>query len=310
LIDDFAAKIRENHRGALPVLLGIDEIYLRRKPYCVFTDIGNHLHFSLLKDNTDKTIKAALREYSNRHAVEVVVIDLTERYRDIARSLLPNAAIAIDLFHILQRADECREQVRIQAARSSNEEAGKVLRGRRDFWEGFEKPDGWLGGQTTLFGPLLPSLATAHETYIKLCLIFHTSKTSMECAHRFDAWVDEMTDEMRTHFNPMVEAAEKFRDEIFQYVDLGFTNGFTEGDNRSIRNQFRVAPRSSYKNFYKQLMARAERKYRMANPKGHHAAAAQNASEQELSIMASIDRSRQMSARRNHIGAPPTELSK
>jgi transposase len=35
-----------------------------------------------------------------RHFVQIVTIDMAPAYRDVAKALLPNAAVVIDKFHV------------------------------------------------------------------------------------------------------------------------------------------------------------------------------------------------------------------
>ena len=260
VIADFAAEINQQRCSVLPEVLGIDEIYLGPKIHCVLTDIGKGTHFRLLENNLDEKIKDELKKYPNRDDVLAVAMDMTGRYRDIVEEVLPKATVIIDLFHVFQRADECRESVRIAAAKMSTEPGKTALRSRKGFWDRFDVEDGWGGVQDSLFGPHLPSLAMAHRVYVDFCALLRTSKTAWECAQRYDDWVVRLPSEIRPFFQRLVNSVEKFRDEIFAYAELGLTNGFTEGNNGSIRNQFRRAPRSSYRTLSATLAARAERK--------------------------------------------------
>ena len=261
VIADFAAEINQQRCSLLPEMIGIDEIHLGRKPHCVLTDLEKGLHFCILPDNYNETIKDALSRYPNPHEVTAVAMDMTGRYREVVEAVLPTATVVIDLFHVLQLADDCRESVRIAAAKLSAGTTRATLRSRKGFWDNVEDSDGWGGVQDSLFGPHLPSLSMAHEVYTEFCAILRDSKRSWECTQRYDDWMARLPVELFPHFQPLVDSVAKFRDEISAYVELGLTNGFTEGNNSSIRNQFRRAPHSSFRTFSAALAARAERKH-------------------------------------------------
>ena len=299
VIADFAAEINQQRCSVLPEVLGIDEIYLGPNIHCVLTDVEKGIHFRLLEDNGDKTIKDELSKYPNRDAVRAVAMDMTGRYRAIVEEVFPNATVIVDLFHVFQKADECRESVRIAAAKLSAAPDRAALRSRKGFWDQFNVRGRWDGVQDSLFGPHLPSLGMAHRVYVEFCVILRTSKSAWECAQRYDNWAERIPSEMRRFFRPLVNSVKEYRDEIFAYAELGLTNGFTEGNNGSIRNQFRRAPRSSYQTFSATLAARAERKHqRQVADDSSDEVNGTNITNLDPSLAASIERSKRMAERR------------
>ena len=295
VIDEFADEIAHDRCSELPTQLGIDEIYLGGMPHCVLTDIDKKVHFDLLSDNKDRTLRGALRSYPNLDAVKVVTIDMTGHYREAVRDLLPNARVVIDHFHVVQLADSCRNAVRRKAAELVAPEAKPQLRGRKDFWEMFDGPNGWDGVPDVLFGERMPSVWLANSLYKRFCQLFETNTTAASCAQEYDRWAGDIPEDLLTYFSPLLRSLREFRAEIFAYVELRKTNGFTEGNNKSIRDRFRGAP-NSRGGLQAKLLASAEIKYRAkcglalpseVAPKGN-------------SVAASIARSRRMVARRGN----------
>lgn len=82
----------EMARRCCPQILGIDEhFFTRKKGYATtFVDLKNHKVFDVKLGRSDKD------------QVQIVVMDLSETYRSIARRYFPNAQIVADRLHVVR----------------------------------------------------------------------------------------------------------------------------------------------------------------------------------------------------------------
>ncbi len=258
VLSDYAWEIIARRNGKLPLLLGIDEIYLGGIPRCVITDLAENRHFRLLENNTDKTMKNELRCYDNRSEVVAVAIDMNFSYRWLIEELFEKATIVIDLFHVIALADQCREAVRKAAVRSAPRSKRPVLRARRSFWEDVGRPESPIDGQMPLFGnDLITRAKQAHED---LRAIFRDARSARDGAMLWDAWEDALLLDLRPYYEPLIRALHTYRDEIFAHCDLRLTNGYTEGHIARIRTLHRQMPSARIKTLDHHLIIRAELK--------------------------------------------------
>lgn len=114
----------EAHRGHMPAVLSIDEIYSKKlsktKYCCVLFDPINRV----IVDVLDSRRKDYLINYfsklpiSERNAVKYVSIDMWESYKDVVEKCLPNAVICVDSFHVIKHLMELFHKIRIRTMKS------------------------------------------------------------------------------------------------------------------------------------------------------------------------------------------------
>lgn len=97
-------KRSEMDRRYCPRVLGIDEhFFTRRKGYATtFVDLKNRKVFDVKLGRSEPALRSYLRSIHGRDKVQVVVMDLSETYRSIARRYFPNATIVADRFHVVR----------------------------------------------------------------------------------------------------------------------------------------------------------------------------------------------------------------
>ena len=91
-----------------PRVLGIDEhFFTRRRGYATtFVDLKNHWVFDVALGRSEASLRGYLRCLSGRDHVQVMVMDLSETYRSIARQYFPNATIVADRFHVVRLVNQ------------------------------------------------------------------------------------------------------------------------------------------------------------------------------------------------------------
>lgn len=97
-------KRSEMRRRSCPRVLGIDEhFFTRKKGYATtFVDLKNHKVFDVKLGRSEPSLGGYLRSLTEREKVQVVVMDLSEAYRSLARRYFPNAIIVADRFHVVR----------------------------------------------------------------------------------------------------------------------------------------------------------------------------------------------------------------
>jgi transposase len=87
-----------------PRVLGIDEHFFTRKKgfATTFCDLNKHKIYNLALGRSDSALKPHLERIPERYRTKVVVMDLSETYRQIAKKYFPNALIVADRFHVIR----------------------------------------------------------------------------------------------------------------------------------------------------------------------------------------------------------------
>lgn len=87
-----------------PQVLGIDEHFFTRKKGFATTlvDLRNHKVFDVVLGRSEPSLRRYLSRLPGRENVKVVVMDLSETYRQIVRKYFPNAQIVADRFHVVR----------------------------------------------------------------------------------------------------------------------------------------------------------------------------------------------------------------
>ena len=97
-------KLSECSNRKCPEVLGIDEhFFTRKKGYATtFVDLGKHHVFDVQLGRSEASLRRYLKALPHRENVKVMVMDLSETYRNIARRYFPNATIVADRFHVVR----------------------------------------------------------------------------------------------------------------------------------------------------------------------------------------------------------------
>lgn len=97
-------KRSEMKRRACPRVLGIDEHYFSRKKgfATTFVDLRNRKVFDVKLGRSELSLRPYLQTLEERDKVQVVVMDLSDSYRSIAKRYFPKATIIADRFHVVR----------------------------------------------------------------------------------------------------------------------------------------------------------------------------------------------------------------
>lgn len=101
-------RISELSGRPCPQVMGIDEhFFTRKKGYATtFVDLKNHKVFDVKLGRSESSLRHYLRGLEGRDKVKVVVMDMSETYRRIARRYFPEAIIVADRFHVVRLVNQ------------------------------------------------------------------------------------------------------------------------------------------------------------------------------------------------------------
>ena len=295
---DHAAEIESRQKAfEVYLALGWDEKRIDGVDYFVLVDLVTRTYITMLKGNDHETIRKELEQYKHRDRVGLIVIDMHNDYSWLARELFANAFVIYDAFHVMDKLDECREQVRVDAWHIATGDAKAILRDRKHFWQSLDKPAAWDGQQSDLF-TTMPSIMEAHNTYKAFLSLWRSARNSREATRLFDFWAEHIPAGVRPYFEQFIKAVDERRDEVFQYFETGATAGPTEAVNRNIQAELDKGRGYSYEGLATRMKVmdelKRQRQLKELNGDGDMADKICRQQEVQLSTEGSLARSKKM----------------
>jgi transposase len=234
---DHIAKLDAAYEPHTPAWLGIDELFLIRRPRCVLTNVSVSTLIDVLQDRNKATVLKWMQERIDRNAVEVITMDMWKPYRDAALEVLPNAIVVVDKFHVVKMANHALNTVR-KSFREGLDKAGrrKLLRSRHLIMkrrynltpEEFKAMQEWTDAV-----PLLFRAYNAKEDFFAI----YDCATKAEAMDLYDTWKAYIEDDkpIAAAFSELIRAVDNWRPEIFNYFDHRVTNALTESLNGLVK---------------------------------------------------------------------------
>lgn len=133
IFDEHATAALRRLRPTTPRVLGIDEVHIRRRSRCVFTNIEEATILDMLPSWSYHSVYWFLVTHlKDRSAVEIVCLDMHQPYRLAVKAALPEAVLVVDKWHVLRMACQAVDAVRL-ALRSqmSDRKRRGLIRSRR-----------------------------------------------------------------------------------------------------------------------------------------------------------------------------------
>jgi len=97
-------QFNEFKNASVPKILGIDEKKFNRKHgyQTTLVNLQKHRVYDLVLGRTESNLGKYLRKLPDRNNCKVIVMDLSETYRKIARDYFPKAIVVADRFHVVR----------------------------------------------------------------------------------------------------------------------------------------------------------------------------------------------------------------
>lgn len=232
---DYINELEQAVRFEVPRWMGIDEIHIIRKPRCIISNIEHNTAVEVLRDRTKRTVTNYFQRLPQRSKVQYVAMDMWNPYREAVETLIPQATIVVDKFHVVRMANEALETVRkaLRAELSARQRRGLMqdrfvlLKRRHDLDDrDYLKLSGWTANY-----PRLGAAYYAKEAFYGIWEM----PTRAEAEAAYDTWKAGLTPELQEAFHPLVRAVGNWHTYIFSYFDHPLTNAYTESLNNLIR---------------------------------------------------------------------------
>lgn len=257
----------------LPQWMGMDETLLAGRQRGVITDLGARKPIDLLRDREKPTVIKWLSQFKDKDTVKGLAIDMWPPYRDAARIVFPGLPVVIDKFHLVKKANEGLEAVRIKVQREKPKPVRVAWKRSRKLLlmrysrlndKGRLNLDMWLDNE--------PEVGQAYWLKERLFNIYSMPKD--EAIAAFDSFPDEVPASMKKEFNDLTRAMRNWRTEILNFFDYPITNGYTEAFNGVAKVMNREGRGYTFSNLRARLLVKNPRLLpipRLAPPFGNDA---------------------------------------
>ncbi len=232
---DYLKELEAEFRFETPKWMGIDEIHLI-KPRCVISNIRNNTIVNLLENRDKKTVINYLYTLQGKEDVQYVAMDMWMPYRNAVLSMLPDAKIVIDKFHVVRMANNAVEKVRkglrseltLKQKRGLMHDRFVLLKREQDL---NDQERFLLDGWTLNY----PALGLAYRLKEEFYAIYEKSGNTQEALGRYNAWSASMEPELCDAFSDLTRAFKNWQPFILNYFEHPITNAYTESLNNLIR---------------------------------------------------------------------------
>ncbi|OFC70512.1 transposase [Alteromonas confluentis] len=216
------------HCFETPRILGIDELYLNKRYRCILTNIEERTLLDLLATRHQDVVTNYLMKLKDRQKVEIVSMDMWNPYRTAVKTVLPQARIVVDKFHVVRMSNDALEKVRKGLRKELKPSQSRTLKRDREHLI----METWTGA--------FPQLLAAYEHKERFYGIWDvTTRPQAEVA--LDDWIASIPKGQKEVWSDLVRAVGNLREEIMTYFETGMpvTNAYTESINRLAKDKNR-----------------------------------------------------------------------
>ena len=231
----------------LPRVLAIDEFRGNaggEKFQCILTDPENHKVLDILPGRQSHHLTAFFRSFSReeRSKVQLVIMDMTHYYRNIAQSFFPNALIVADKFHYLRLVYWAFDKVRKDEQQRLHPDRRKYFkRSKAILWKRSSKLSEEQLDAVEVMLNVSPKLGKSYLLKERF-LDFMDSTDYDQAKHRLSLWFAYADSCNLPEFVTCRETLFQWLTPVLNSFLTPFTNGFTEGTN----NKIKVLKRNAY----------------------------------------------------------------
>lgn len=232
--------------GYTPRVLGMDEFSMKRgrRYETVFCDLEAPRVLEVVEGRDQAAVRAYLEGLSDPEAVRVVVIDMSQTYREVAILCLPRVVIVADRFHVVRRVGEALDGVRRRLQ-------GQERKGRRDRlyrrrYALLAQPGDWSEEERLEIEGLFvayPELKVAWERKEEFRLWYESADRATAEAGLSEWEAALRRDGMAEFLALFVQGSllGSWRQEALNYFNHRYTNAYVEGKNNRTKQLQRQA---------------------------------------------------------------------
>ncbi len=222
-------------------ILGLDEFSVKKgRVYdTAIVDLKGRQVIGVVSGHRQKEVEDFFNNLPQPEKVRVVVMDMHEPFRQAVEMCLPQAKVVADKFHVLMHVHQALDQARV-GLQPAKGRRGELFHARYLLLRASERltPQGYARLMEVL--RQYPILARAWRLKEAFRTWYGCSSRS-EAEARLAQWEDAVREDGPMPFKGLLPMLRIWRNEILNYFDYRYTNGFLEGKNNRIKVIKRVA---------------------------------------------------------------------
>lgn len=237
-------RLRETKTRRLPRVLGIDEHFFTRKQGFATTlvDLHGRFVFDVTLGRSEAALAPYFRRLSDKGRVRLVLMDLSETYRQTVKREFPNAMIVADRFHVVRVINHHFLKVWQEIDPMGRKNRGLLSLMRRHPWRMEPQQMDHLMRYLCRH-PLLKAVYEFREKLLKIILFRAFSKREIRpVLHEFLEAIEMLLDSPIEHLKTLGQTLQNWREEIARMWRIKYTNSTTEG----FHNRMEVISRRAY----------------------------------------------------------------
>lgn len=221
-------RVSELSGRSCPPVLGIDEHFFTRKQGYATTlvDLKNHKVFDVVLGRSEPSLRRYLSRLPGRDQVKVVVMDLSETYRQIVRKYFPNAQIVADRFHVVRLVNHHFLKLWQQQDPAGRKHRGLLSLMRRHQWNLKAEQQQRLIQYLEAF-PVLKALYLAKQRLMEFLLLkAQKAKRVKKLLPEFLALIEQFSN---SPAKTLAQTLQSWLEPIVRMWRFTKSNGITEG---------------------------------------------------------------------------------
>ena len=234
-------KHAEMDRRLCPRVLGIDEHFFTRKKgfATTFVDLRNHTVFDVKLGRSEPSLRPYLQGLQGRSNVQVVVMDLSETYRSIARQYFPGATIVADRFHVVRLINQHFLKIWQQYDPEGRKNRGLINLMRRHQWNLKDEQHANLMTYLANY-PVLQQLYAAKQKLVRLILL--KTLTAKRARKKLPQLLKLLDHLRNSPLRTLAKTLTSWLESIVAMWRFSKSNGITEG----FHNKMEMISRRAY----------------------------------------------------------------
>lgn len=226
----------------VPRVLGLDEFSIRRGQVydTAIVDLERKAVIGVVSGHRQQEVADFFTALPNADGARVVVMDMHEPYRQAVALCLPQARVVVDKFHVLLHVHRALDQVRTSIEPRQGRR-GELFQSRYLLLTAAERltPDR-RERLMALLGryPQLQRAWMLKESFRE----WYRCNSRAAAETRLAQWETSVREQGPVQFHSVFPMLRLWREEILNYFDYPYTNGFLEGKN----NRIKVIKRMAY----------------------------------------------------------------
>lgn len=222
-------------------VLGLDEFSIRKGQVydTAIVDLERRVVMGVVSGHRQQEVAAFFTALPRPEEAKVVVMDMHEPYRQAVALCLPQARVVVDKFHVLEHVHRALDQVRTSVEPRQGKR-GELFRARFLLLTAAERLMPESRSRLATLLSHYPPLRRAWLLKESFRAWYRTGDRETAEA-KLNRWESSVRERGPAAFQALCPMLRLWRNEILNYFDYPYTNGFLEGKNNRIKVIKRVA---------------------------------------------------------------------